>query len=810
MSENNMAFTGPSGRVVEIPARGYVSTQPAEDWEYGLISGNGNLGAMVQGFPVDDTIVFSHAKLFLPWWPPIPPVETGSRLAEMRQMLDEGRYQETADWYVELSKKQGYSEKRWTDPIIPAFDLRIVSGASGHVRGYGRTLNFENGEVSVGWKDLEGIFIRRLFVSRADDMAVMHIQGPGPGKLDCRLWLSQRPSTPLTGGDSASYWKPGDKFKSGVGETIVEASGNWLTYRSQFRRTWPGSLQGYEGVVGIFVGSGTVEPDRDSLLIKGADDALVLIKIALLRDWLASQIEPMKAKLQQAAPRGYDDLLAEHTRLHGTLFNRTRLDLCGGSDRALSSEELKAKTHIGALNKAWLEKAFDLSRYTTISATGEWPPSLQGPWTGTWGAPWSGDYTHDGNTYMSLSSMLSANMPELLHSFFCYMDEFMEDFRTNAKVMYSARGIHVPSRMSTHGLDNHFDAIYPISLWTAAAGWMARFYHEYWLYTGDREFLANKAIPFMKETALFYEDFLYEGPDGKYVFSPGYSPEDVPEESDSQMTFNATMDMAVARDLLLHLIEACQALGIEAEGIQRWSAMLAKMPGYLIRSDGRINEWLTPKLTGQGSGWQLAGVMNHIPPEVAADPMLRAAFDHSLECLLDHRREVSRGAVLLNIAYAQMASTLRNARAAYEILDWTANEHFTSALTTSHDPGRIFNIDVCGGLPDMVIRLLLQSEPGSIDLLPLLPPEWPKGRIEGILARGQISVHSLSWEEKQVGISLSTPIQQTIQVRMPGRIQKVAVASDAGEITLDHLVPEGFHLSLPRSEEVTVKIQWFR
>ena len=58
-------------RVLKTPERGYVSIRQAERWEDGLMVGNGNIGATVQGYPVDDTIVFSHAKLFLPWWPPL-------------------------------------------------------------------------------------------------------------------------------------------------------------------------------------------------------------------------------------------------------------------------------------------------------------------------------------------------------------------------------------------------------------------------------------------------------------------------------------------------------------------------------------------------------------------------------------------------------------------------------------------------------------------------------------------------------------------------------------------------------------------
>ena len=67
-----------------------------------------------------------------------------------------------------------------------------------------------------------------------------------------------------------------------------------------------------------------------------------------------------------------------------------------------------------------------------------------------------------------------------------------------------------------------------MTFWTAGAGWMAQFYYDYYLYTGDRAFLRDRALPFMKEAALFYEDFLIEGPDGKLLFSPTYSPENIP------------------------------------------------------------------------------------------------------------------------------------------------------------------------------------------------------------------------------------------------------------------------------------------
>ena len=125
----------------------------------------------------------------------------------------------------------------------------------------------------------------------------------------------------------------------------------------------------------------------------------------------------------------------------------------------------------------------------------------------------------------------------------------MEDYRTNSQVLYHCRGIHLPSRTSDCGIDFHFDKTWPMVFWTAGAAWTAHFYYDYWLYTGDDEFFVKRALPFMKEAALFYEDYLYEDETGHWKFSPSYSPENTPANSDNAACVNATMDISVATEL---------------------------------------------------------------------------------------------------------------------------------------------------------------------------------------------------------------------------------------------------------------------
>lgn len=106
------------------------------------------------------------------------------------------------------------------------------------------------------------------------------------------------------------------------------------------------------------------------------------------------------------------------------------------------------------------------------------------------------------------------------------------------------------------------------------------------------------------------EDFVQEGPDGKYILSPAQSPENWPGNSDSQATFNATMDVAAVKEL--------------AE--------------YAIAENGIIKEWLTPKLENHDAhrhSSQLYALYDGLPGEIAESPQRRCAFIKSVEDKLE-------------------------------------------------------------------------------------------------------------------------------------------------------------------------------
>ena len=88
--------------------KGFISERPAEDWTKAIVTGNGVMGAMVLGDPLNETIIMNRANLWLPLNKPLPPVDTASHLQEIRDMMRRGEYQKAADFVVKLSHQEGY------------------------------------------------------------------------------------------------------------------------------------------------------------------------------------------------------------------------------------------------------------------------------------------------------------------------------------------------------------------------------------------------------------------------------------------------------------------------------------------------------------------------------------------------------------------------------------------------------------------------------------------------------------------------------------------------------------------------------
>jgi alpha-L-fucosidase 2 len=766
-----------------VPDRGFISSTPAATWEQGLISGNGTIGANVLSRPLQETIIFTHERLFLPQGPPLMPPDNAARLFEIRNLIDRGLYKQATNLQFDLSGQDGFM---YPDPFVPAFDLNLRMDTGKEITDYVRAVDFQTGETTVHWADSRGVYERRLFVSRADGVAVLLITGPGKGAVNCTMSLSPRQVDDKLGAKTVS--KSAEVFKEHVSNVQTSAEKSCLIYKNSFSKAYPGSIHALEGIAYVLAQGGSAAPQGDTMVVAGADQVLVFIDIRMLYDPAKSQIADSKQHLSGLAA-DYRTLLKRHALIHGGLFNRMRLDLGGDKDRQLTTEELLAKSTNEQLNNALIEKEFDAGRYNIISATGQLPPNLQGVWGGTYVPGWASDYTHNGNVPSAIASMLMGNTPELMLAYTSYIESIVPWLEINAKHMFGARGVVLPSRSTTNGFNNALAADFAGGFWVGGAAWAAHFFYDYYLYTGDRKFLAEHALPFMQKAGLFFEDYLYAGADGKYVFSPTQSPENTPQNTNSQGTFNATMDVAAAKELFNNLIKASEILGTNRDKITLWKTMLTKMPDYLVSEEGFVKEWLTPKLTddlNHRHSSQLYALYDGIPNEIANNPGLKTAFTRMIELKLQrHWSGNTSGFMSFGLVQLGQASTsLGEAGLAYQSLIPLVNRYWLNNLASMHNHKSLFNMDISGGMPAVIIKMLVAAEPGQLKLLPAVPAVWRAGEIQGVLCRGQITITSLKWDDKLIKVSLVSAKDQTISLDAAGASQPITLAADKA-ITLE-------------------------
>lgn len=202
----------------------------------------------------------------------------------------------------------------------------------------------------------------------------------------------------------------------------------------------------------------------------------------------------------------------------------------------------------------------------------------------------------------------------------------------------------------------------------------------------------------------------------------------------------------------------------------------------MVNEEGHIKEWLTPKLQNNDDhrhASQLYALYDGIAPDIADNPQLMKAFKKSIEHKLNtHWRNNKIGYMSFGIVQlGQAAASLGDGELAYECLRYLANRFWLSNLASMHNHRTLFNMDVSGGMPSVIIKMLVYSDPGLISLLPALPAEWKAGSIEGVLCRGQVEIERLNWNDKSVTVKMKSSKEQMITLQLPSGIKSIETKS---------------------------------
>jgi alpha-L-fucosidase 2 len=781
-----------------VPRRGFCSIEPGNG---ALICGNGTVSIELEGDPYTEQIPFRHELLYPPRRRPFEAPKIAEIFPQVRQMLLDGKYHEAA--------ALGY--QKWHEFPLPGrgmgfgggsgFSLRLEFPKGARVTNYLRTVDFESTELKVHWTDERGEWVRRTFASRPDNLVVQLLQAPKGQSVNVRITLSAGAGG-LRGGRGGLGGFGGDRPVDGTGQ------GNAQIDLNEQRLIYKGRLdpavdnRGYGAVTRVVRDGGSTRIEGKTLIIENASSVLLLTRVEYFPDYSEDRVEAVREAVEKLNP-DYSALLERARKVQSEMFNRVSIDFGGVSKHGLSSEELLSDQRSSpGYSGAFLEALFGMCRYWFILTTGKYC---------------SMSAEVNANINLQLAPMALGFHREGEQAFFNWMESLISDFRTNAKNIFGMRGTHYSLTPSKEfGVETMYDhagsaatgEVWPHPYWLAGGPWCVRPFWDHYLVTGDLDFLRNRVVPAYKELALFYEDFLtVTDKNGNYIFVPSFSPENSPGNLNPScmLVINSSMDIAVCREVLANLVEACELLGLEADSVPKWKGLLAKLPPYLIEPDGALKEWAWPTLAERYVQRHISHLYGAWPgDEIDPDrtPQLAKAA-----VIANRHRVPERLAAHGRCHRALVGARLKDCYMVDSELRQLIEEGYVGpTLRCSHDPYSNVMPDAQGGIPTIIMEMLVYSRPGIIEVLPALPPSLVKGSISGMLLRAFARLDWFAWDMSARTVDLKITSTRKQEVTLLARYG-IEAASGSLKFALPSPHAATFNLTLPKARTVELHLK---
>lgn len=419
------------------------------------------------------------------------------------------------------------------------------------------------------------------------------------------------------------------------------------------------------------------------------------------------------------------------------------------------------KTHLSWWENYWgrsavtipdslLQRQYMLEMYKFgAAARADAPPiALQSVWTADHGKlpPWKGDFHHDLNTQLSYWPAYAGNYLNLEEGFINWLWKYRPAFKKYTKDYFGTGGMNVPGVTTLEG--EPMGGWIQYSMGQTVAAWLGHHFYLHWKFSMDREFLKNRAYPWLKDVAVYLDEVSVKGKDGKRKLLMSSSPEIYNNSAQAWFAETTNFDLALIRWNYEKAAELAAELGLNDDAT-KWTQILSEWPQLAVDSETGL--MFAPGFPYNESHRHFSHLMAYHPLglyDVSKGKTDKSIIDNTLRNL-----EKEGSSAWTGYSFSWQANLYARAfdgdnaarvlRIFAECFCLKNSFHVNGDQCKaghSNMTYRPFTLEGNFAFASAVQEMLIQSHTGVVKLFPAVPADWKEASFKNLRAYGAFLV----------------------------------------------------------------------